>query len=132
MFFLSFRYPPEVFKFRRFNEKSDSWSFGVLVWEAFSNGDVPYGVALKAQSYNEVKLFFENIEKGKLKLKKVDKCPLEIFKLMNSCLNISCDLRPNFNEILNRLEIECSRLATVENNEHDIETDLIYKETSKL
>ena len=33
---------PEVLKTRMVNNKSDVWSFGVLVWEMFSLGTVPY------------------------------------------------------------------------------------------
>ena len=34
--------PPEAIHFRKFSEKSDVWSFGVLLWEVMSYGAQPY------------------------------------------------------------------------------------------
>ncbi|TRY60278.1 hypothetical protein DNTS_009654 [Danionella cerebrum] len=34
--------PPEVFNFCRYSSKSDVWSFGVLMWEVFTEGKMPF------------------------------------------------------------------------------------------
>uniref|UniRef100_A0A8C2H1I2 Tyrosine-protein kinase n=1 Tax=Cyprinus carpio TaxID=7962 RepID=A0A8C2H1I2_CYPCA len=34
--------PPEVLHFNKFSNKSDVWSFGVLMWEVFSEGKTPF------------------------------------------------------------------------------------------
>lgn len=39
-------YAPECINYYKFSSKSDVWSFGVLMWEAFSYGQKPYRVSL--------------------------------------------------------------------------------------
>lgn len=34
--------PPEVFNFSKYSSKSDVWSFGVLMWEVFTEGLMPF------------------------------------------------------------------------------------------
>ncbi|OWK64579.1 Tyrosine-protein kinase Tec [Lonchura striata] len=34
--------PPEVFNYSRFSSKSDVWSFGVLMWEVYTEGKMPF------------------------------------------------------------------------------------------
>ncbi len=38
-------YAPECIYFAKFDSKSDVWSYGVTVWEAFSYGSKPYSVS---------------------------------------------------------------------------------------
>lgn len=35
--------PPEVLNYTRFSSKSDVWAYGVLMWEVFTCGKMPYG-----------------------------------------------------------------------------------------
>ncbi|GLG99837.1 Serine/threonine-protein kinase GE16371 [Gryllus bimaculatus] len=35
--------PPEVLNYTRFSSKSDIWAYGVLMWEVFTCGKMPYG-----------------------------------------------------------------------------------------
>lgn len=37
-------YAPECINYFKFSSKSDVWSFGVLMWEAYSLGQKPYKV----------------------------------------------------------------------------------------
>ncbi|XP_030047218.1 tyrosine-protein kinase Tec isoform X2 [Microcaecilia unicolor] len=34
--------PPEVYNYSKFSSKSDVWSFGVLMWEVFTEGKMPF------------------------------------------------------------------------------------------
>lgn len=43
-------YAPECINYYKFSSKSDVWSFGVLMWEAFSYGQKPYRVSTAAAS----------------------------------------------------------------------------------
>ena len=38
---------PEVMVNGEWSEKSDVWSFGVLLWEIYSDGDVPFGLVVR-------------------------------------------------------------------------------------
>ena len=46
MFSLSL--PLSSLVFQRFSSKSDVWSFGIFLWEAFSYGRVPYPSIVRA------------------------------------------------------------------------------------
>lgn len=39
-------YAPECIYYAKFDSKSDVWSYGVTVWEAFSFGAKPYAVRI--------------------------------------------------------------------------------------
>ena len=45
--------PPEVLLRQEWSEKSDVWSFGVVMWEIFSSGNEPYAL----QRDEEVRVF---------------------------------------------------------------------------
>uniref|UniRef100_A0ACB8EJA5 Uncharacterized protein n=1 Tax=Sphaerodactylus townsendi TaxID=933632 RepID=A0ACB8EJA5_9SAUR len=68
---------PEVFSYSRYSTKSDVWSFGVLMWEVFSEGKTPY----ENRSNAEV---VEEISTG-LRLYKPRQASGTIYKLMRNC-----------------------------------------------
>uniref|UniRef100_A0A8D0D7A5 Inactive tyrosine-protein kinase 7 n=1 Tax=Sander lucioperca TaxID=283035 RepID=A0A8D0D7A5_SANLU len=76
--------------------KSDVWAFGVLMWEVFSHGEMPY----TKLSDDEV---LEGLQTGKLKLPVPDGCPSKIYKLMVRCWALSLKERPSFTEIVHAL-----------------------------
>uniref|UniRef100_A0A8C9R9E2 Inactive tyrosine-protein kinase 7 n=1 Tax=Scleropages formosus TaxID=113540 RepID=A0A8C9R9E2_SCLFO len=79
-----------------FSTKSDVWSFGVLMWEVFTHGDLPY----TKLGDDEV---LESLQGAKLKLPAPDSCPSRLYKLMSRCWEPSPKDRPSFSEIVNML-----------------------------
>nr|XP_034310664.1 uncharacterized protein LOC117684080 isoform X3 [Crassostrea gigas] len=77
-------------------EKSDVWSYGVVLWEIFSMGEAPYD-GIKSMEL-ELKL-----KKG-LRLKKPEHCDDVFYKIMKRCWTYESEKRPNFEEILDELQ----------------------------
>jgi serine/threonine protein kinase len=84
---------PEVLDHRVYSIKSDVWSFGVVLWEIFSYGNIPYG---KETDNLEI---YKGIVEGSLMLDKPDACPEPIYAIMKKCLDNERDERPDFSEI---------------------------------
>ncbi|NXG94016.1 KSYK kinase, partial [Stercorarius parasiticus] len=81
-------YAPECMNFYKFSSKSDVWSFGVLMWEAFSYGQKPY----KGMKGGEVA---QMIERGE-RMERPEVCPIEVYDLMKLCWTYNVDDRPGF------------------------------------
>jgi len=82
---------PEIIKQGLFTHKSDVWAFGVLLWELFSNGDLPY----PGMSNKET---VEQILKG-YRMNPPENCPPVIIQLMTKCWSHESKDRPSFQEI---------------------------------
>jgi len=89
---------PESLKFHQFSHKSDVWSFGVLMWEIFTHGAVPY---------NEIpnnKEVVTEVLNGK-RLKQPPDCPDEIYHIMQSCWTEKPEDRPPLVFIFEKLHL---------------------------
>ncbi|XP_029444023.1 tyrosine-protein kinase TXK-like [Rhinatrema bivittatum] len=80
--------PPEVFHFRKYSSKSDVWSFGVLMWEVFTEGKMPF----ERRSNSEV---VEEISKG-FRLYRPYQASQAVFEVMYSCWHEKPEGRPSF------------------------------------
>ncbi|KAL2099458.1 hypothetical protein ACEWY4_005938 [Coilia grayii] len=88
--------PPEAFMEGIFTSKTDTWSFGVLLWEIFSLGYMPY----PSRSNQEVLEFVTN--GGRMDPPKG--CPGPVYRIMTQCWQHQPEDRPNFCTILERID----------------------------
>ncbi|EOA94575.1 Tyrosine-protein kinase ZAP-70, partial [Anas platyrhynchos] len=88
-------YAPECILYHKFSSKSDVWSYGVTMWEAFSYGQKPY----KKMKGPEVISF---IEQGK-RMECPTDCPAEMYTLMQQCWTYRWEERPGFISVENTI-----------------------------
>ncbi|XP_067999747.1 tyrosine-protein kinase Fes/Fps isoform X2 [Melanerpes formicivorus] len=82
---------PEALNYGRYSSESDVWSFGILLWEAFSLGAVPYSNLSNQQTR-------EAVEQG-VRLDPPELCPEEVYRLMQRCWEYDPRKRPSFSTI---------------------------------
>ncbi|NP_001083315.1 protein tyrosine kinase 7 (inactive) L homeolog precursor [Xenopus laevis] len=87
---------PEAVQDDDFSTKSDVWSFGVLMWEVFTLGELPY----TSLPDEEV---LAGLQNGSLKLPAPEGCSSRVYRLMQRCWAPSPKDRPSFSEIVNAL-----------------------------
>ena len=95
---------PEAVRFGRFTSPSDAWSFGVVLWEMFSFGEIPYG----SLSNREVS---DEVERGR-RLSPPSGCPRSVYYVMASCWEYQSEERPTFGRLFVMLE-RCERYLAV-------------------
>ncbi|OQV17304.1 putative Mast/stem cell growth factor receptor kita [Hypsibius exemplaris] len=89
--------PPESISSLTFTQKSDVWSYGVLLWEMFSLGAVPYN-NLDACVMESPSAFGDWLQKGN-RLGKPEFSPAIMFEMMGRCWRLDDRERPSFNEL---------------------------------
>uniref|UniRef100_A0A674P7K2 Tyrosine-protein kinase receptor n=1 Tax=Takifugu rubripes TaxID=31033 RepID=A0A674P7K2_TAKRU len=97
--------PPEAFMEGIFTCKTDTWSFGVLLWEIFSLGYMPY----PCKTNQEVLEFVTS--GGRMDPPK--NCPGPVYRIMTQCWQHCPEHRPNFSTILERINY-CSQPSWAE------------------
>ncbi|KAM3919201.1 leukocyte tyrosine kinase receptor [Leptodactylus fuscus] len=105
--------PPEAFLEGIFTSKTDTWSFGVLLWEIFSLGYMPY----PCKTNQEVLEFVTS--GGRMDPPK--NCPGPVYRIMTQCWQHTPDHRPNFSTILERITY-CTQDPDVINTELPVES----------
>ena len=66
--------PPEVLNYTRFSSKSDVWAFGVLCWEVFTCGEMPYGRSKNPE-------VVERVQRGQV-LSRPQGCPHQVYEVI--------------------------------------------------
>ncbi|KRX97688.1 Tyrosine-protein kinase CSK [Trichinella pseudospiralis] len=88
---------PEALCHNKFTGKSDVWSFGILLWEIYSFGRVPY----PRIPVQEVVRYIKN----GYRMEPPEGCPSDIAELMSQTWTIKAECRPNFQQILKALQL---------------------------
>ncbi|XP_076071271.1 tyrosine-protein kinase Tec-like isoform X1 [Mytilus galloprovincialis] len=88
--------PPEVLNFTRFSSKSDVWAFGVLMWETFTGGQMPYD---KMKNVDVV----DYVCQSRRRLEQPQSCPEKVYQVMMKCFNHDAEGRPSFQDLLQTL-----------------------------
>ncbi|CAH0561856.1 unnamed protein product [Brassicogethes aeneus] len=86
---------PEALKQNKFSSKSDMWSFGILLWEIYSFGRVPYPRIPLAD-------VVKHVEKG-YKMEAPEGCPSEVYEIMRQAWDLDPNKRPYFREVKSKL-----------------------------
>uniref|UniRef100_A0A8C6JUE1 Tyrosine-protein kinase n=1 Tax=Melopsittacus undulatus TaxID=13146 RepID=A0A8C6JUE1_MELUD len=84
--------PPEVLLYSKFSSKSDVWAFGVLMWEVYSLGKMPY------ERFNNSETT-EHVIQG-LRLYRPQQASERVYTIMYSCWHEKPEERPTFSALL--------------------------------
>ncbi|XP_033122737.1 activated CDC42 kinase 1-like [Anneissia japonica] len=83
---------PESLKSRRFSHASDTWSYGVVLWEMYTFGQEPW-LGLNGSQ------ILQKIDQEDERLPFPDNCPWDIYQLMLQCWQHPAEKRPTFKAI---------------------------------
>ncbi|XP_062133819.1 tyrosine-protein kinase Btk isoform X1 [Drosophila sulfurigaster albostrigata] len=95
--------PPEVLNYTRFSSKSDVWAYGVLMWEIFTCGKMPYGRLKNTE-------VVERVQRGII-LEKPKSCAKEIYDVMKKCWSHGPEERPSFRVLKEQLALVAQTLT---------------------
>ncbi|XP_006812440.1 tyrosine-protein kinase CSK-like [Saccoglossus kowalevskii] len=87
---------PEALRKGHFSTKSDVWSYGILLWELYSFGRVPY----PRVPLTDV---VAHVERG-YRMEAPEGCPDQIYRIMMKCWDLDPKQRPSFSEISRMLD----------------------------
>ncbi|XP_053284942.1 tyrosine-protein kinase BTK [Pleuronectes platessa] len=83
--------PPEVLLYCKFSSKSDIWAYGVLMWEIYTLGQLPY------ERLNNTEIV-EQVSRG-LRLYRPQPANVKVYNIMTTCWCDKPEDRPNFQEL---------------------------------
>ncbi|XP_053180100.1 tyrosine-protein kinase BTK [Scomber japonicus] len=83
--------PPEVLLYCKFSSKSDIWAYGVLMWEVYTLGQLPY------ERLNNTEIV-EQVSRGR-RLFRPQLANEKVYSIMSSCWLDKADERPTFQEL---------------------------------
>ncbi|NXA98693.1 FRK kinase, partial [Melanocharis versteri] len=87
---------PEAIHYNTFSIKSDVWSFGILLFEIITYGEMPY---LGIPGYQVIQM----LDSG-YRLPQPKTCPAPLYKMMEQCWSAEPEDRPSFSVLSTQLE----------------------------
>uniref|UniRef100_A0A8C4E8Z8 Tyrosine-protein kinase n=1 Tax=Dicentrarchus labrax TaxID=13489 RepID=A0A8C4E8Z8_DICLA len=87
--------PPEVLHYSKYSSKSDIWSFGVLMWEIYSEGRTPFENRTNLDVVND-------ITRG-VRLYRPHRASQPLYAIMYRCWHERAQGRPSFSELLEEI-----------------------------
>ncbi|XP_034713207.1 tyrosine-protein kinase TXK [Etheostoma cragini] len=87
--------PPEVLHYSKYSSKSDVWSFGVVMWEIYSEGRTPFENLSNLDVVNE-------ITRG-VRLYRPHRASQPLYAIMYRCWHEKPQGRPSFSELLEEI-----------------------------
>lgn len=87
---------PEAISHGKFSNKSDVWSFGILLYEIITYGGVPYPAYSNQEVYQQVTIGY--------RMPKPPNCPDFLYETMCRCWSAEPAHRPDFNSLKAQLE----------------------------
>lgn len=84
--------PPEVLLYHKFSSKSDIWAFGVLMWEVYTLGRMPYERLNNAEIVNEVAAGY--------RLYRPQMATDKVYSIMTKCWHEKSEERPSFQDLV--------------------------------
>ncbi|XP_056225603.1 tyrosine-protein kinase TXK [Seriola aureovittata] len=87
--------PPEVLHYSKYSSKSDVWSFGVVMWEIYSEGRTPFENRSNLEVVND-------ITRG-IRLYRPHRASQPLYAIMYRCWHEKPQGRPPFSELLEEI-----------------------------
>nr|XP_039259723.1 tyrosine-protein kinase TXK-like [Styela clava] len=97
---------PEVLNYTKFSSKSDVWAFGILMWEIFSGGKMPY----LGMGNGDV---VEQVGQG-YRLERPGHCPHDVYSIMKKCWELEPEKRPSFDNLISILIELLEKIQTID------------------
>ncbi|NXH11057.1 SRMS kinase, partial [Bucco capensis] len=95
---------PEAANYRTYSLKSDVWSYGILLYEVFTYGQIPYEGMTNQETVRQITRGY--------RLPRPSSCPPEIYSIMLECWNGNTEERPTFLALREKLGFIYRRLLS--------------------
>jgi c-src tyrosine kinase len=104
MFPIKWTAPEALHDSKKFTNKSDMWSFGILLWEIYSFGRVPYPRIPLAD-------VLMHVDRG-YRMEAPEGCPREVYTIMQQAWQANPADRPTFAMTAQKLAVMCQSFTT--------------------